>query len=91
MTATGCSTVPPTSPRWPTPASARHWTPPATPGVEIRSPPTLPLLVLPTSGAADEETVRAAQRLDPRAVLVADTATSAAGPLLNGPGRGCPC
>ncbi len=46
----------------------------------------LPLLVLPTSGAADEETVRAAQRLDPRAVLVADTATSAAGPLLNGPG-----
>lgn len=45
----------------------------------------LPLLVLPTAGAADEETVRAVQVLDPRALLVADTATSGAGPLLRGP------
>ena len=46
----------------------------------------LPLLVLPTAGAADAATVQALDALGPRAVLLADSATGGAGPLLTGPG-----
>ena len=44
----------------------------------------LPLLVLPTDGAADQDTARAADHLQPQALLVADAATGGAGPVLRG-------
>ena len=42
----------------------------------------LPLLVLPAGGAADSATLAAAAALDPRVVLLSDSATRGAGPLL---------
>ena len=42
----------------------------------------LPLLVLPAGGAADAATLQAAAALEPRAVLLSDSATRGAGPLL---------
>ena len=42
----------------------------------------LPLLVLPTGGAADTATLQAAEALEPKAILLSDLATRGAGPLL---------
>jgi len=51
-------------------------------GERVEATADLPLLVLPTGGAADTTTLRAAAALSPRAVLVSDFATRGAGPLL---------
>lgn len=48
---------------------------------------SLPLLVLPTDGLANEATVDAAEDLDPAAIVLADTSAQAGSPLLAGPGR----
>lgn len=51
-------------------------------GERVEATADLPLLVLPSGGAADTTTLRAAAALSPRAVLVSDFATRGAGPLL---------
>lgn len=51
-------------------------------GRRVQSTEDLPLLVLPADGAADAATLQAAAALDPRAVLLSDSATRGAGPLL---------
>lgn len=43
----------------------------------------LPLIVLPTGGAADRATLKAAAALRPRAVLLSDRTTKGAGPVLD--------
>lgn len=43
---------------------------------------SLPLLVWPGAGRADAETLAAAEQLDPAAVLLSDSSTSASAPLL---------
>lgn len=59
----------------------------ATAGDSVESTRTLPLLVLPANGAADQATVEAAEALDPDAIMLADTATQPGSPLLAGPGK----
>lgn len=59
----------------------------ATAGAAVETTSSLPLLVLPTGGLADEATVDAAEDLDPAAIVLADTSTEAAATLLAGPGR----
>lgn len=51
-------------------------------GKRVGATSSLPLLVLPTGGEADLPTLRAAESLDPRAVLLSDRATDGEGPLL---------
>ena len=51
-------------------------------GERVEATKGLPLLVLPAGGAASTATLQAAARLDPRAVLLSDSATRGAGPLL---------
>jgi len=51
-------------------------------GRRVEATADLPLLVLPTGGAADTATLQAAAALEPRAVLLSDSATRGAGPLL---------
>ena len=51
-------------------------------GARVEATEDLPLLVLPAGGAADAATLQAAAKLDPRAVLLSDSATRGAGPLL---------
>lgn len=51
-------------------------------GRRVEATSDLPLLVLPSGGAADATTLRAAAALQPRAVLLSDSATRGAGPLL---------
>jgi hypothetical protein len=46
---------------------------------------SLPLLVWPGGGVADAETVAAAERLKPAAVLLSDASTRSRAPLLRGP------
>ena len=48
---------------------------------------TLPLLVFPAGGAADAETLGAAQDLDPTAILLSDVSTAQLRPLLTAPGK----
>jgi len=54
-------------------------------GRRVAATASLPLLVLPTGGYADEATVRAADSLDPVAVLVNQASAGADAPLLQGP------
>lgn len=56
-------------------------------GAEVQATESLPLLVLPGDGTADEETVQAAAALDPSAILLSDATlrTTAAAPVLQGP------
>ena len=51
-------------------------------GRRVDTTEDLPLLVLPADGAADTATLQAAAALEPRAVLLSDSATRGAGPLL---------
>jgi len=51
-------------------------------GRRVEATEDLPLLVLPADGAADAETLQAAAALEPRAVVLSDSATRGAGPLL---------
>jgi hypothetical protein len=51
-------------------------------GKRVEATEDLPLLVLPADGAADTDTLQAAAALQPRAVLLSDSATRGAGPLL---------
>ncbi|GAB2593555.1 hypothetical protein [Microlunatus antarcticus] len=51
-------------------------------GRRVEATEDLPLLVLPAGGQADRETLAAAEALDPRAVVLSDSATRGAGPLL---------
>ena len=51
-------------------------------GRRVEPTEDLPLLVLPAGGAADRATLEAAAALRPRAVLLSDSATRGAGPLL---------
>src|SRR4051794_9349446 len=51
-------------------------------GRRVQTTADLPLLVLPTGGAADTATLQAAAALDPRAVVLSDGATRGDGPLL---------
>ncbi|SEP84509.1 hypothetical protein [Microlunatus flavus] len=55
-------------------------------GARVEATADLPLLVLPYGGAADGTTLRAAAALRPRAVLLSDSATRGAGPLLEADG-----
>jgi hypothetical protein len=48
---------------------------------------TLPLLVFPAGGAADAETLGAAEDLDPAAILLSDVSTAQLRPLLTAPGE----
>lgn len=51
-------------------------------GKRVQSTLSLPLLVLPAEGESDLTTLRAAESLNPRAVLLSDRATGGEGPLL---------
>ena len=51
-------------------------------GRRVEATEDLPLLVLPADGDADKATLAAAAALEPRAVLLSDSATRGAGPLL---------
>lgn len=51
-------------------------------GRRVEATADLPLLVLPAGGAADAATLQAAAALAPRAVVLSDSATRGAGPLL---------
>lgn len=55
-------------------------------GARVEATEDLPLLVLPAGGAANAATLEAAAGLDPRAVLLSDSATRGAGPLLQSDG-----
>ena len=44
----------------------------------------LPLLILPTAGMADADTVAAAQELEPEAIVLSDGSAKGPGPLLSG-------
>ncbi len=59
----------------------------STASTAVETTRSLPLLVLPAGGLADEATVGAAEDLDPAAIVLADTSAEAASPLLTGPGR----
>lgn len=48
---------------------------------------SLPVLVLPANGAADEATVAAAEALHPALVMLADASAETGTPLLAGPGK----
>jgi hypothetical protein len=56
-------------------------------GAQVSATASLPLLILPGNGTADEETVQAAAALDPAAILLSDATirTSADSPVLEGP------
>lgn len=54
-------------------------------GRRVEATSSLPLLVLPAGGHADEATVQAAARLAPEAILLADGSVDAPFPLLAGP------
>ncbi len=56
-------------------------------GAAVESTRSLPLLVLPAGGAANEATVEEAEKLDPAAILLADTSAKGDSPLLTGPGE----
>jgi len=56
-------------------------------GRRVETTSSLPLLVLPAEGYADEATVRAADQLDPAAILVSESTVDAQAPLLAGPGE----
>ncbi|GAA1429730.1 hypothetical protein GCM10009616_12470 [Microlunatus lacustris] len=59
-------------------------------GGRVEATAALPLLVLPGGGWADAATLRAAERLEPAAVVLSDaSATGGDGPLLSG-GQGAP-
>lgn len=51
-------------------------------GERVQATSGLPLLVLPTGGTADTTTLQAAAALHPRAVVLSDSTTRGAGPLL---------
>jgi hypothetical protein len=51
-------------------------------GRRVEATEDLPLLVMPADGAADAATLQASAALEPRAVLLSDSATRGAGPLL---------
>lgn len=51
-------------------------------GRRVDATQDLPLLVLPAGGQADAATLQAAAALEPRAILLSDSATRGAGPLL---------
>jgi hypothetical protein len=53
----------------------------------VEGVPTLPLLVFPAGGAADAETLAAAEDLEPAAVLLSDVSTAQLRPLLTAPGK----
>ncbi len=63
-------------------------------GRRVASTASLPLLVMPAGGYADEDTVRAAERLKPAAIMLSDAAVAADSPLIagldTGSGRGAP-
>ena len=56
-------------------------------GALVPATASLPLLILPGNGTADEETVQAAAALDPAAILLSDATirTTADSPVLEGP------
>ena len=56
-------------------------------GAQVPATASLPLLVLPGNGTADEETVQAAAALNPAAILLSDATirTTADSPVLEGP------
>ncbi|HEU5484993.1 MAG TPA: DUF6049 family protein, partial [Microlunatus sp.] len=56
-------------------------------GASISATSSLPLLILPGNGTADEETVRVAAKLDPAAILMSDATlrTKTDSPVLEGP------
>lgn len=53
-------------------------------GRRVASTASLPLLVMPAGGYADEDTVRAAERLGPAAIMLSDAAVAADSPLVAG-------
>lgn len=53
-------------------------------GRRVTTTASLPLLVLPAGGYADEETVRAAERLKPAAIVLSDASAAGDSPLLAG-------
>lgn len=55
-------------------------------GATVEATRSLPLLVLPTNGMADQPTIAAAEALKPAAILLSDTTAQAGTPLLAGPG-----
>lgn len=59
----------------------------ASAGTAVETTRSLPLLVLPTGGLANEATVDAAEDLNPAAIVLADTTAPATSPLLAGPGK----
>jgi len=56
-------------------------------GASVEATRSLPLLVLPADGAADQTLVEALEDLDPAAILISDTSTQTGTPLLAGPGK----
>lgn len=58
-----------------------------TAGTAVETTRSLPLLVLPARGLANEATVDAAEDLNPAAILLADSSAAATSPLLAGPGK----
>lgn len=53
-------------------------------GKAVSETASLPLLVMPTAGQADADTIKAATSLDPVAILVSDASANGSGPLLQG-------
>ena len=59
-------------------------------GLRVESSASLPLLVLPGDGLADEATLRAAERLEPAAVVLSDASVTGGDAPLLGRGDGAP-
>lgn len=55
-------------------------------GKRVELTASLPLLVIPADGYADQATVQAAEQLDPKAILLSEASADAAYPLLTGLG-----
>lgn len=53
-------------------------------GRTVTETAALPLLVMPTAGQADADTIKAATSLDPAAILLSDASADGSGPLLQG-------
>lgn len=59
-------------------------------GERVALTSSLPLLVIPADGYADQATVQAAEQLDPKAILLSEASVDAAYPLLAGLGGAAP-
>ena len=86
-TVTGCRTATRTSPPSCTRVRPLSCADAVRIGAQVPATASLPLLIRPGNGTADEETVQAAAALDPAAILLSDATirTTADSPVLEGP------